>query len=189
MSLYTRRGDDGTTSLGDGTRVSKCDSRVEAYGAVDEANSMVGLARVVVNDEYLESLLCFIQHKLLNCTSSLAVPLEAHRENTPVVTAADVRALEDAADALEVRTGRLTGFVLESGCEAAARLHAARAVVRRAERRVTALAAAQPVAEHVPEFLNRASDVLFSAARWANALAGWPEERWDPTANLPSSPS
>lgn len=188
MSIYTRRGDDGTTSLGTGERVSKAHPRVEAYGTVDEANSAVGLARVVVSDSLLEGMLRFIQHRLFNCSSSLAAPVAQHTDATPVITADDIRALEAAVDRLEARSDKLRGFVIESGCEAAARLHTARTAMRRAERSVVRLSETEPVADHLIEFLNRCSDVLFSGARWANALAGWPDETWDPNLMPPGSP-
>lgn len=185
MSIYTRGGDDGTTSLADGTRVSKSCARVEAYGAVDEANSAVGLARVVVSDTYLEELLRFIQHRLFNCSSSLAASEGRPTSGTPAITTDDIAVLEAAADRLEGRVGVLTCFVVESGCEAAARLYLARATVRRAERRVVALAEVEPVAENVLAFLNRCSDVMFSGARCANALAGSGEEPWDVACEPP----
>lgn len=187
MSLYTRKGDDGTTSLGDGSRASKAGLRVAAVGALDEAASFIGLARVVAADLYLEEVLTFMQHRLLNCTSSLASPVAAHSERTPVITAEDVAVLEAAADRFERRTDPMRGFVLECGCESAARLHVARTVIRRAEREVVALNADEPIAEHILEFLNRCSDVLFVSARWENELAGWPDENWNPEYPAPGS--
>lgn len=188
MSIYTRGGDDGWTSLANGQRVSKSDRRVEAYGAVDEANSAVGLARVVVSDTYLEDVLRFIQHRLFNCSSALSVPPSHQTEHTPAITAQDVAELEAAADKLEARVGPLKEFVIESGCEAAARLHLARTIVRRAERCAVALTQEEPVDEFVLAFLNRCSDVLFSGARCANALAGSGDEIWDASAPRPWSP-
>ncbi len=179
MSIYTRRGDDGTTSLRDGTRASKTSARVEAYGTVDEANSAVGLARVICANETLEETLRFVQHRLFNCSSSLAAPVESADERTPTIAAEDVTVLEQAIDHIEARTPELHGFIIETGCEEAARLYAARALMRRAERRIVALAAEEPLPEHVLAFVNRCSDFLFAAARWANVLAGWPEEAWD----------
>lgn len=187
MSISTGTGDEGMTSLGDGTRVSKSSARVEAYGSVDEANSAVGFARVAVSDTYLEELLRFIQHRLSNCTSTLASPQPRNDSPTPIVTADDVAVLEVAVDRLETRVGSLSSFVVESGCESAARLYVARATVRRAERRVVALAELEPVAENVLAFLNRTSDVLFSGARCANALAGSGDEPWDAACEAPGT--
>lgn len=174
MSIYTRRGDSGDTSLADGSRVRKDSVRVEAYGAVDEANSAVGLARVATVDDRTEALLRFAQHRLFNCSAALASPNPSHG----AVTAEDVSALESTIDELEGRTATLTGFVVCSGCEAAARLHVARTVVRRAERRITTLAADEPVDPLVLAFVNRLSDALFAAARYANAVTGTGEELW-----------
>lgn len=184
MSIYTRGGDSGTTSLADGSRVPKFSARIEAIGAVDEANSAVGLARVAAADEALVSLLAFIQQRLFNCSSSLATPTPTER--TPRIAHADVDALESAIDRFDSRCEPLTGFVIESGCETAARLHVARAIVRRAERRCDELAAQEHVDAMVPMFLNRASDALFAAARCANACESMPDEAWDPTAAPPT---
>lgn len=187
MSIYTRRGDDGTTSLADGSRASKASPRIEAGGALDEAMCVVGLARVVTSDTYLEELLGFIQHRLLNCAGLVAVAGGAAREQSLDIAAEDVAALEAAIDRLEARAGKMTNFVLPGGCEAAARLHVARSVIRRAERRLVELAESEPLSPRVLEFVNRTSDVLFAAARWANALAGWPDEAWDPSRPAPDA--
>ncbi len=183
MTIYTRRGDHGETSLGDGTRGRKDGLRVEAYGAVDEANSFVGQARAACADPRLDAVLGFAQHRLFNCSSRLAAAVAAQRP--PGITLDDISALEAAVDAFEATSGPAGGFVLEGGCESAARLHVARAVVRRAERRVVALAAAEHVDETVLAFLNRLSDVLFAAARYANTTAGATEELWDPSIRPP----
>jgi len=174
MSIYTRRGDSGETSLADGSRVRKDSARVEAYGTVDEANSAIGLARAVPVDERLDGVLRFAQHRLFNCSASLAAP----GGSAVAVTAEDVAALEAAIDGFEAATGAPGGFVIEGGCEAAARLQVARAVVRRAERRVATLAASEPVDPQVTAFINRLSDALFAGARYANALTGTAEELW-----------
>jgi cob(I)alamin adenosyltransferase len=185
MTIYTRRGDHGETSLADGSRVSKHSVRVEAYGTVDEANSAVGLARAATADELLTDVLRFAQQRLFNCSALLADPTEARSATAPSVSAKDVAALESAIDRFESLAGAQKNFVVEGGCEAAARLHVARALVRRAERRATALSAESPVDDHVLAFLNRLSDALFAAARYANVRAGVTEEAWDPEARRP----
>lgn len=185
MTIYTRRGDAGTTSLADGERVSKASARVEAYGTVDEANSAVGLARAVVSDPILDDVLHFIQQRLFNCSSSIATPAENAGERTPHISGDDITALEQAVDRFEAESGALNHFIIESGCEAAARLHVARATIRRAERRTVALAADTPVDEGVLKFLNRCSDALFAAARYANKLEDIAEEAWDPATPPP----
>ena len=188
MTIFTRRGDSGDTSLADGTRVSKAALRVEAFGAVDEANSIVGLARGVAKDAEIGDVLRFAQHRLLNCTSSLAMPDASTRPaGTSRIVADDVAALEAAISRFEQRTPKLTGFIVEGGSETACRLHAARAVTRRAERRVVALHAESPVDPNILAFINRLSDTLFAAARLANTLDGAPEEPWDPETSRPEA--
>ena len=178
--IYTRRGDSGATSLGDGSRVEKDDVRVEAFGAIDEASCLIGLARAAVTDSDLDGILSFIQQRLYNCTSWLASPQGS--ASLPPISAEDVTALEAAVDRLEQRVGPLRGFILPAGNEAAARLHVARAVMRRAERRTVTLSRTQPVDSTILAFLNRASDVLFMAARYA---CGDSECHWDPAAPKP----
>ena len=185
MPIYTRRGDHGDTSLADGQRVAKTSARVEAYGTVDEANSAVGFARAAVTDPELDAVLHFIQQRLFNCSSSLATPAESRNAATPAIDAADVAWLESVIDRFMERSGPLTHFVIEAGCEAAARLHLARAVTRRAERRIVALAAETAVDEQVEAFVNRLSDALFASARYANQLAGFADELWDSRAPIP----
>jgi cob(I)alamin adenosyltransferase len=182
MSIYTRRGDHGETSLASGTRVRKDSPRVEAFGTVDEANSLIGFARAAAADAFLVEVLRFAQHRLFNCSSQLASATPPALGSPLRISPADVTALERAIDRFEQRTGPAETFVLEGGCDLAARLHMARATVRRAERRVTALAREGEVAPDVLAFLNRLSDVLFAAARFANAGHGAPEEPWEARA-------
>ena len=184
MGIYTRTGDGGTTSLGDGTRVPKVSARVEAYGTIDEANSFVGLARASVTDERLSEILRFIQQRLFNCAGSLAAP-DSPTGNGRGITPADLEALEHAVDAFTDAVGPLDSFVIPGGSESAARLQVARAVVRRAERRAAGLAETEPVDPLVLGFLNRASDALFAATRYAAHLDGVGEEPWDPAAEAP----
>lgn len=186
MTIYTRRGDRGETSLVDGTRVSKSSPRVEAYGTVDEANSAVGLARAAVSDPTLDAVLAFAQQRLFNCSSSLATPAESRTDRTPTLSPADVSYLENAIDLFQARAGELDHFIVEGGSEAACRLQLARAVTRRAERRVRALAECEDIDVQVLAFVNRLSDVLFAASRYANTLDGAAEERWDPSYQAPT---
>ena len=185
MTLYTHRGDLGETSLAGGGRVSKASMRVEAYGSVDEAGSAVGLARAAVTDPNVCALLLFVQHRLLNCSSSLATPAANASDATPSISSEDVAALESAIDLLTEHTAGQAGFVLGAEGEAAARLHLARAITRRAERRIVALNAEEPVDEFVLSFVNRLSDVLFASACYADSLDGAVEEPWDPNAPRP----
>lgn len=180
--IYTRRGDSGETSLVGGARTPKNSPRVEAYGALDEANSAIGLARAAIapgGDVDLVGALDFVQHRLFNCASRLATPPGAETDTTPGVNDADVLFLESAIDALTAATSDLNDFVLPAGCESAARLHVARTTVRRAERRILDLAEIEPVDAHVLAFVNRLSDLLFVAARYENRDCG--DANWDPS--------
>jgi len=182
MPIYTRTGDSGDTALVGGTRASKASTRVEAYGALDEAVCAIGAARVVVSDPDLTAMLRFLQQRMMNCAGALASP---NLGPGAAVSADDVAALEAAIDRFTGRVGGVSGFVLPAGSEAATRLQIARATTRRAERRAVALAAEAPVDPLVRTFVNRASDLLYSAALLANALAGVTPEPWDRSAEPP----
>jgi cob(I)alamin adenosyltransferase len=183
MAIYTRRGDSGDTSLADETRVRKDAPRVEAYGAIDEAGSAVGFARTACQDLEVASMLRFLQQRLMNCSARTAHPSGDGSPDRPNVSGDDVAALERAIDSLGVRAGPWTGFVIEAGSEPAVRLHLARAITRRAERRLVALSAGEPLDPRVLAFVNRASDALYAAARVENLAASVAEEPWDPTAD------
>jgi cob(I)alamin adenosyltransferase len=171
--IYTRGGDAGVTSLGDGSRVSKLDPLVEAYGVVDELNSVVGWAQVEVRDPRLER----VQNDLFDVGADLSVPFEEGDERLRV-TQAQIDALERDCDEANERLEPLKSFVLPGGSEAAARLHLARAVCRRAERVALRTADERPVNPAALVYLNRLSDLLFILARAANA--GGDEPLWKP---------
>ena len=177
-SIYTRSGDGGTTSLSDGRRVPKIALRVQAYGTVDEATSWIGAARAFVEDPFLESCLEFVQHRFYNCSSNLATPADSDFA-PPEISAEDVSWLEAAIDAFEKRTGPLSHFVVPGGCKDAGLLHVARTVCRRAERRILELAQTEAVNEEVRRFVNRASDFLFAAARYANTVCDAGDVHWN----------
>jgi cob(I)alamin adenosyltransferase len=161
--IYTRGGDAGETSLGDGSRVSKLDPLVSAYGAVDELNSCVGLAQAAAGDE----LLARIQNELFDLGADLSVPY-AEGDGKLRVVQAQIDRLEADCDEANAALPELRSFVLPGGTELAARLHVARAVCRRAEREVLATAVARPVNPLAVVYLNRLSDLLFILARAAN---------------------
>lgn len=188
MTIYTRRGDSGETSLADGSRVAKSSPRVEAYGTIDEANSAIGFARAAVSEAVLDDILAFIQQRLFNCAANLATPHEAHEDTTPAVSEEDLTFLEHAIDAMLRASGGVQGFVLPAGGETSARLHLARTVLRRAERRCDALARSHTIDPLVLGFLNRASDALYAASRYAAALDDIAEEQWDVSAKSPDLP-
>ena len=182
MAIYTRSGDDGETGLVGGSRASKASPRVEAIGTIDELGAVLGLARQAVGDEQIDAVLAFAQQRLFNCASALADPAST----SAPVSQTDIVFLEAAIDSFTAEHGPWRGFVLASGGEAATRLHLARTVARRAERRGVALAAEASVDASVLAFLNRLSDLLWAAAG-ARALAeGADEVLWDRDATPPS---
>jgi cob(I)alamin adenosyltransferase len=178
--VYTRTGDDGTTSLGGGERVAKDSARVEAYGTVDELNSHLGVAIASGLDAALAETLGAIQNDLFHLGSDLCVTEEDKPARpVPKIEARHVDALERLIDRLSEDLPPLENFVLPGGSVGAAQLHVARAVCRRAERLVVALARDEAVGEHVVVYLNRLSDALFVMARWENRRKGVPDVLWD----------
>lgn len=187
--IYTRTGDAGRTRLGDMSEADKHDPRVEAYGTVDEANAVIGMAVAACGEEAaLKTLLMRIQNDLFDLGADLCVPDRGQDPGyEPLrITDGQVTRLETEIDALNARLDPLDSFVLPGGSEAAARLHLARTVVRRAERRVVALASTgEPVAGAVIRYLNRLSDLLFVASRIANG-DGQKDIKWVPGASRES---
>ncbi|MBM3569839.1 MAG: cob(I)yrinic acid a,c-diamide adenosyltransferase [Alphaproteobacteria bacterium] len=166
--IYTRGGDRGETSLAGGRRVAKHDARVDCYGTVDEANAAIGLARLHVQGE-TGALLARIQNDLFDLGADLARPEEPDPKTPPLrIVQAQIDRLEAEIDRLNARLGPLTSFVLRGGKPAAAHLHFACTVVRRAERIAAALAAREPVNPLALAYLNRLSDHLFVLARHLN---------------------
>ena len=185
--IYTRTGDDGTTGLVDGSRRAKHDPRMAAIGEVDELNSALGFAALAVEGETLSNL-GRIQNDLFDLGADLATPLGeiggkdfAPSEMVLRTVAAQVEWLERAIDAANAPLAPLTSFILPGGSEAAARVHLARAIARRAERAATALAQAEPVNPQALGYLNRLSDYLFVLARAINA-GGDGDVQWVPGA-------
>jgi cob(I)alamin adenosyltransferase len=179
--IYTRSGDDGTTGLGDGSRVPKTHPRVVAYGAVDELNAVMGLAAAELPPQPAAGWLARIQNDLFDLGADLCLPLEAAPTGAaPLrVTAAQVERLESWIDEANEGLAPLTSFVLPSGTPAAARLHHARTVCRRVEINVLQLAEFEAVNPQVHVYLNRLSDLLFVLARLCNE-AGAGDVLWVP---------
>jgi cob(I)alamin adenosyltransferase len=173
--IYTRGGDRGETSLGDGSRVSKLDPLLRAYGAVDELNSVVGWAQVAAADDRLAR----IQNELFDLGADLSVPY-AEADDRLRVRQPSVDRLEQYCDEANTALPELRSFVIPGGSEVAARLHVARAVCRRVEREVVAVAGERVVNPIALVYLNRLSDLLFILARAANA--GGEEPLWKPGA-------
>ena len=167
--IYTRGGDGGETSLGDGSRVSKLDPLVRAYGEVDELNSVLGWAQVLAGDSRLRR----IQNELFDLGADLSVPFEEGDTRLRVDQAA-VDRIEADCDEANAPLGELRSFVLPGGSEVAARLHVARAVCRRAERVVVEAAGERPVNPLAAVYLNRLSDLLFVLARATIAVGTEP---------------
>ena len=166
--ISTRGGDGGETSLGGGTRVAKHDARVEAYGTVDEANAVIGLARLHTSGE-ADAMLARIQNDLFDLGADLCTPEEPNPKHAPLrMTQPPIDRLEREIDAMNEKLAPLNSFILPGGGAAAAHLHHARTVVRRAERLISALMAAEPVNKLALHYANRVSDHLFVLARHLN---------------------
>ncbi|ARA92877.1 MAG: cob(I)yrinic acid a,c-diamide adenosyltransferase [Bacteroidetes bacterium] len=184
MKIYTRTGDTGSTALFGGGRVSKDHPRIRAYGTVDEANSVLGLARSHLQAQpgadLAEPILGRLQEELFVLGADLATPLDAG-PTVPRIDPRHVLRLEEDIDRLEADLPPLKHFILPGGTPAAATLHVARTVCRRAERHVVEAMADEPLNEQGLIYLNRLSDLLFVLARWVNRRAGVSESTWAPT--------
>jgi cob(I)alamin adenosyltransferase len=176
--IYTRGGDAGETSLGDGSRVSKLDERIAAFSAVDELNAAVGVVLAGDTPAQVREVLTRVQNELFDLGADLSVPLE--HEGRLRVTQAQVDALERDCDRFNEALPELRSFVLPGGGLTAARLHVARTVCRRAEREALAASRVHELNLVVLAFLNRLSDLLFILARTVNAAEGREEPLWKP---------
>jgi cob(I)alamin adenosyltransferase len=186
--VYTRRGDQGETALAGGQRVPKDSIRIQAYGAVDELNSFVGVARATVAEMApgsprfapLAAILLRVQHELFNLGSILAtLPEDVHPKQARV-TETEVAQLETEMDRMNGELPPLRSFVLPGGSRLNAELHVCRTVCRRAERAVVELARAERIPGETVRYLNRLSDAMFVWSRWASHVAGAPETLWEP---------
>lgn len=184
--IYTRKGDDGTTSLVTGERLPKSHLRIEAYGTIDETNAVVGMARLHTGgDVDLDAMLARIQNDLFDLGADLATPPAAELKWEPLrIVASQVTRLEQEIDRLNADLEPLTSFVLPGGSAAAAHLHLARTVSRRAERLMVALTEAEPgaIGREAVAYVNRLSDFFFVASRRANDL-GRADVLWVPGAH------
>jgi cob(I)alamin adenosyltransferase len=185
--IYTKTGDDGTTALGTGERRAKHDLRIEAFGTVDEANAAIGLARTELAQEAdLDAMLARIQNDLFDLGAELATPDDGRpKDYEPLrIVPTQVERLERDIDSLNAELQPLRSFVLPGGSRAAAALHLARTIARRAERLMVALAAKEPggVGDPTLVYMNRLSDFLFVASRWVNRR-GEGDVLWVPGKN------
>ncbi len=184
--IYTHTGDQGETGLVDGKRISKDSPRIWAAGTVDELNSAIGLACALKPDRRTAAELKKIQNTLFNLGAELATLPEDFVTGMPCVEQNHITALERLMDGLNIKLGLLEEFILPAGIPAAAQLHVARTVCRRAERLCVRLAKADKIGDQVIPYLNRLSDALFVLARWVNFKAKVPEIHWQkPSANRP----
>jgi cob(I)alamin adenosyltransferase len=176
--IVTRTGDDGTTGLAGGKRVSKDSARIWACGTVDELSSAIGVARAFNTDADFDTRLRRIQNDLFNLGAELATPADDFREGMPRIEEKHVTDLEKLVEELTKELGPLQEFILPGGSPVAAHLHVARTVCRRAERFCVRVGKDEKIGEFVGPYLNRLSDALFTLARWGNKQARVKETYW-----------
>ncbi|MGD8426964.1 MAG: cob(I)yrinic acid a,c-diamide adenosyltransferase [Balneolaceae bacterium] len=179
MKIYTKKGDSGDTSLFGGERVSKSTERIDAYGTVDELNSLAGLAASFGLSEEGTGYLRKVQELLLVLGADLATPPSA-KTRINRIKKEDIQFLETAIDNMDKHLDPLKNFILPGGTKTGATLHVARTVCRRAERSAVACQKTDDISDETIKFLNRLSDFLFVLARYENKKAGAPEEAWKP---------
>ena len=178
--VYTRAGDDGRTSLGDGARVPKFHVLVTAYGALDEANAVIGVALLYIEDARVKDILIHVQNDLFDLGADLSRPEREYRKAAPLrASERQVAWLEETIDSLNASLAPLESFVLPGGSPAAAHLHHARTVVRRAERYMTEIAYQEPVNPAALRYANRLSDLIFVLGRYLNEK-GVGDRLWRP---------
>ena len=180
MKIYTKTGDRGETSLFGGMRIPKDSLRIDAYGTVDELNSLIGLCRSLSITKEVDVILEQVQNDLFTLGADLATPHDAGRKTFRRIGEAEIRRLEHHIDGIEPTLEPLKSFVLPGGNQASATLHVARTVCRRAERLVVRLGREEQLGDPPRVFLNRLSDLLFVMARWLNLIGKTPETRWNP---------
>ncbi len=179
MKIYTKTGDGGQTSLFGGKRVDKDDDRINAYGTVDELNSVLGIAVSFSESDEIKSVLKKIQNDLFTVGADLSTPLENKKVKVQRTSPEMVSALENYIDEYNEKLPPLRNFILPGGGSPAAYLHFARTVCRRAEREVTALSKKEEIGKEVIKYLNRLSDLLFVLARFENFNSGIPDIDWE----------
>jgi cob(I)alamin adenosyltransferase len=177
MKIYTKTGDDGRTALFQGPRVSKDDVRIEAFGTVDELCSAIGMARVAPMPADLDAVLERIQNQLFDLGAELATP-QPDEHGTRMPAGRDAQWVEQSIDHYDQQMTPLANFILPGGTQAAAAMHHARVICRRAERRVVTLSQHEDVSGDLIVYLNRVGDLLFVLARYANFAVGRPDTPW-----------
>lgn len=181
MKIYTKTGDKGETGLFGGKRVQKSSMRINAYGTVDELNAALGLSLCYVQNLKVKSVLQKLQHQLFVVGADLATPLETEKKNISIlrVSAEEISEAESAIDSFEKELEPLQYFILPGGSKAAAQLHVARTICRRAEREVVLLAQQEEINQNIVILLNRISDLLFVLSRIENKISGIPDQKWE----------
>ena len=177
MKIYTRSGDQGSTALFGGGKVSKADARIEAYGSLDELNAVLGMVRATDVPTQIDAVLAKLQNQFFDLGAELACP-DAKEHAAEIIQEKDVSDLETIIDSFEANLDELKTFILPGGCSTAATLHLARCVCRRAERQIIKLNHEASVRETILKYVNRTSDLLFVLARSANASAGIEDTAW-----------
>jgi len=179
MKIYTKTGDEGETGLFGGKRVSKASVRIDAYGTVDEVNSFLGMAFSFSASSKVKDIISWLQNILFVAGAELAAPdSDSEKSQIPHISIGDIAKAEEFIDALSEELSELTNFILPGGTNAAAALHVARAVCRRAERLIVALQKGEDISKNLLIFINRLSDLLFVLARYENHTAHVNDINW-----------
>lgn len=181
MKIYTRKGDGGETSLFGGQRIAKDALRIEAYGSVDELNSLLGVVRAMKPASEIDTLMRQLQEELFVLGADLATPLDVQSKNVPRIEQRHIDFLERQIDRMDAQLTPLTTFILPGGSPVGAQLHLARTVCRRAERLTVRLKKEEAINALTVVYLNRLSDFLFVLARYANNIDGVNETPWSPS--------
>ena len=180
LKIYTKTGDKGETSLFGGKRVGKDTLRIEAYGTVDELNSLLGVCRSLNTAKEVDAILEQIQNDLFTLGADLATPQDSKAKAVKRISTSDTSRLEQHIDKIDPTLEPLKHFVLPGGSRTASMLHFARTVCRRAERLVVQLAREETIGEEPVIYLNRLSDLLFVLVRWVNTISNMHETKWNP---------
>jgi cob(I)alamin adenosyltransferase len=178
LKIYTKTGDNGETSLFGGKRVPKDSMRIEAYGSVDELNSIIGVCRSINNVKEIDAILEEIQSDLFTLGADLATPFDNNLKDVKRIDKSFINRLERHIDKLDPQLKPLKQFILPGGDRTAAEIHLARTVCRRAERKVVHLSHTDSIGENIIIYLNRLSDLLFVLARWSNVQSNTIESMW-----------
>lgn len=180
MKIYTKTGDSGNTSLFGGKRVDKDNQRIEAYGTVDELNSVLGIVLTENTNDKTRKILSSIQESLFVIGAELATPLDVESKAIIPITDEEIKILENYIDELDAELTPLKNFILPGGTKSASMLHFARTVCRRAERRIVEIDKSENISKIIIAYINRLSDLLFVIARYENHITSTPETEWKP---------